>query len=100
MSRPLDVAREAAAAALRELDIPEAQARALSGAMHLGERVIELVADEYRDRACHPGPWAAFHEGMRRALPRWRWAARLHHRRMARRYRAMLAAGTHLTCSR
>jgi hypothetical protein len=92
-------AREAAAAALRELDFPDLQAKALAGAMHLGEHVIDIVADVYRERACNPKPWRDFHRAMWRTLPRWRFLARAHHRRMARRYAAMLAAGTHIGCS-
>lgn len=94
----LEAARKAAQAALESLNVPELPAKALAGAMHLGEHVIDLVADAYRKRACNPGPWAAFHETMLATLPRWRLAARWHHRRMARRYRAMEKAGTHIGC--
>lgn len=97
-----DIARtaasNAAAAALQALDVPALESKALAGVMHLGEHVIDLVAETYRSRACNPKPWAVFHETMARTLPRWRLPARWHHRRMARRYRAMLAAGTHIGC--
>lgn len=96
----LELARQAAQQALEDLNVPALPAKALAGAMHLGEHVIDLVAETYRARACNPKPWAAFHETMEATLPRIRWIARLHHRRMARRYRAMLKAGTHIGCNR
>lgn len=93
-----EAAREAARAALESLNVPALPAKALAGAMHLGEAVIDLVAETYRSRACNPKPWRDFHTVMERTLPRWRWAARAHHRRMARRYAAMVVAGTYIGC--
>lgn len=102
MSAPiaLDAAREAAQAVLEQLDLPAMEAKAIAGAMHLGEHIIDLVAETYRSRAANPKAWHAFHSTMARALPRWRWLARAHHRRMARRYAAMVAAGTAIPCSK
>lgn len=98
MSAP---ATKAALAALEELlaaGIPERQAGELSRAMHLGEAVIDVVDEHYRERAANPKAWAAFHRVRLHELPRWRWAARLHHRRMWRRYQAMVEAGTAIPC--
>lgn len=94
----LNEARDAARRELEALDFDSLSAKALAGAMHLGEHVIDLVAERYRERACNPKPWAVFHEVMRDSLPRIRWIARLHHRRMSRRYWAMFRAGTHIGC--
>lgn len=58
----------------------------------LAMAVAAATADELRERMEDPGRWARFHEAMAVLLPRWRWLARLHHRRLARRYRAMLKA--------
>lgn len=95
-----DHARAAAQAALEELDLPAQAARSISQVMDLGEHVVDLIADEYRSRAANPRPWAVFHEAMASSLPRIRFAARWHHRRMARRYRAMILAGTSIPCAR
>lgn len=94
----LELARKAARAALESLDMPALAAKALAGTMHLGEHMIDLVAETYRKRACNPKPWRDFHRVMFETLPRIRWIARLHHKRMARRYHAMLLAGTHIGC--
>ncbi len=99
MSAAVDAARSAAQAVLEQLDVPALEAKAIAGAMHLGEHVIDLVAETYRSRAANPRAWAAFHRTMWRTLPKVRWIARLHHRRMARRYEAMVAAGTAVPCS-
>lgn len=98
MPDALHKARQAAYEALRESGMPAIPASALAGAMHMGEHVIDLVVDEYRERACDPKPWAAFHEAMVDSLPRIRWIARLHHRRMARRYKALIVAGKRVAC--
>lgn len=92
-------ARLLAQSALELLNIPTVPAKALAGVMHLGESVIDLVAAQYRERACNPRPWALFHLAMASRLPRIRWIARLHHRRMARRYSAMHRAGTYIGCT-
>lgn len=97
--KALEAARRVAQDELEDLGLPELPAKALAGAMHLGEHVIDLVADEYHRRACNPRPWWKFHQIMAQTLPRFRWIARLHHQRMARRYHAMLLAGTYIGCS-
>lgn len=92
-------AGQAALAELLALGMPTRPAQALAGAMQHGVRAaIDLVADEYRDRAANPRAWHAFHRAMADRLPRWRWIARGHHRRMARRYLAMMLAGTSVPC--
>lgn len=92
-------AGQAALAELLALGMPQQHAAALAGAMGRGARaVIDLVDERYRERARNPKPWAAFHWAMYRSTPRWRLPARWHHRRMARRYDAMLAAGTAVPC--
>lgn len=92
-------AGQAALAELLALGMPQQHAAALAGAMGRGARaVIDLVDERYRERARNPKPWAAFHRILARQLPRWRVIARAHHRRMARRYEAMLAAGTAVPC--
>lgn len=93
-----DQARQAAQAVLEQLDIPAAQAQAIAGAMHLGEHIVDVISETYRERAANPRAWQVFHETMVRTLPRIRWVARRHHRRMARRYAAMVAAGTAVPC--
>lgn len=94
-----DEATQAALAELLALGMPQQHASALAGAMGRGARaVIDLVDERYRERARSPKPWAAFHWTMSRSLPRWRVIARAHHRRMARRYDAMVAAGTAVPC--
>ena len=95
---PREQARAAAQSVLEQLDVPAAQAQAIAGAMHLGEHIVDVVSETYRARAANPKAWHAFHATMARTLPRWRWAARAHHRRMARRYDAMLKAGTAVPC--
>lgn len=92
-------ATEAALADLLALGMPARAAKALADVMSLGARaVIDLVGAEMRDRARNPKPWATFHRVMAQRLPRWRVLARAHHRRMARRYDAMVAAGTAVPC--
>lgn len=92
-------AGEAALADLLGLGIPAAPARALAGAMsHGAQAMLELVDAHYRERAAHPQPWATFHRVMAERLPRWRVVARAHHRRLARRYQAMVDAGTATVC--
>lgn len=93
-----DQAIQAARAVLEQLDVPSAQAQAIAGAMHLGEHIIDVVADTYRERAANPKAWQVFHETMARTLPRIRWAARIRHRNWARRYAAMVVAGTAVPC--
>lgn len=97
---PRDAARAAAQQVLEQLDVPAAQAQAIAGAMHLGEHIVAVIGETYRERAANPKAWQAFHSTMARTLPRIRWAARLHHRRMARRYAAMVAAGTAIPCAK
>jgi len=89
---------EAAGAALAELlalGMPSKPAQALSSVMVHGARTaLALVADEQKRRAANPRPWATFHRIMAERLPRWRVFARAHHRRLSRKYRAMVDAGT------
>jgi hypothetical protein len=68
--------------------------------VHAAERVatdaIRSIASEVRaelhERLEDAPWWWAFHGAMLSTLPRWRWAARLHHRRMRRRYAAAIKA--------
>ncbi len=92
------LAREAAQAAWRGLGLDDAGAELLSRVVSAGEHAIDLIAAMYRERACNPKPWWKFHAMMAKSLPRIRWAARWHHRRMARRYEMMYRAGTYIGC--
>lgn len=57
--------------------------------------IVSAVEREMLRRQAEPELWYRFHSRMVKRLPRWRWAARAHHRRMARRYEAMDYARDH-----
>jgi hypothetical protein len=54
--------------------------------------IIGAVERESLRRRAQPYLWQRFHERMHETLPQWRWAARAHHKRMGRRYAAMVWA--------
>lgn len=64
--------------------------------------LAQFVAEADRRRAeklLEPRRWALFHARMAETLPVWRGAARAHHRRVARRFRAHVWAEEHMPCS-
>lgn len=54
--------------------------------------IVNSIIRERLRREAEPELWRRFHSIMLRLLPRWRWLARAHHRRMARRYEALAGA--------
>lgn len=52
-------------------------------------QLVDGAQAEMAERRANPHRWALFHQRMERDLPKIRWAARAHHRRMARRYSAL-----------
>lgn len=54
--------------------------------------VIEAIRDAISDRRDNAYWWAHFHAARLETLHPIRWLARIHHRRMARRYAAMVRA--------
>ena len=66
--------------------------QATETAIDVIDGAVRTVADIVESREAEPEYWAAFHTRQERTLPKWRWLARLHHRRMARRYRSHIGA--------
>lgn len=56
--------------------------------------IVDAIQREMIRRQAQPELWRRFHQRMYERLPRFRWIARLHHRRMARRYEAFVYAGS------
>ncbi len=71
---------------------PEAIAAAEEVADGAVSAVIESIRDAIKDRRDNAYWWAHFHAEMWRTTRPIRFIARAHHRRMARRYTAMVRA--------
>lgn len=56
--------------------------------------IVSAIEREALRRRAQPELWRRFHARMVELLPRWRRIARAHHRRMARRYAALVYAGS------
>lgn len=68
-------------------------------AKEAAEEIASLVG-AYVARQHQPHKWALFHKRMAETLPSWRWVARGHHRRMARRYAAFAWASDEIAASK
>lgn len=60
--------------------------QAIDAAIDVVNGVARTIADEAESRRAEPDYWANFHQAQLHSLPRWRWLARLRHRRLMRRY--------------
>lgn len=66
--------------------------QATETAIDVVDGFVRTIADIRESQQAEPEYWAAFHADRVRSLPRWRWLARIHHRRMAGRFRSHINA--------
>ena len=91
--KPREAANKAALEALELLGGPGAVTKL---AQDLGENVVDgvvdLISKQIDWKKVDPCGAAVFHREMARTVPRWRWLARYHHKRLYLRWRARCKA--------
>lgn len=90
-------ARETAnKAALRALEAVGGPAALTKLVQDLGREavdgVVDLISAQIDWKKVDPCGAAVFHRAMVKGLPRWRWAARYHHKRLFLRWRSRCSA--------